>query len=212
MAATVYHLRREHYLAAGIAAAMLSAARPNGVLIIIFMLAWLIQKDGFRALISPWRAPEKFIPILLAPLGMFLFFGYCYMATGDAFAHRSTEWIGWGWSFVSPKENMIQLLASGGYYSFFALIGLGAMLCALVLLYYRIYAEFIYCIASILLIFSGTGVISLFRYWMILFPIWVGFARMGSTRPLSMVLSCSVLGMVNGAMACAWVLGSAVAI
>src|SRR6202012_4810654 len=91
LAAAIYHLRRQQYLVAGLAAALLSAARSNGALFILFVIVWIWQQDGFRALLTPWRAPEKFIPVVLAPLGIFIFFGYCFLATGDAFAYSSAQ-------------------------------------------------------------------------------------------------------------------------
>lgn len=208
LAAAMYHLRREHYLIAGIAAALLSAARPNGVLFIVFAVAWLWQRDGLRALLSPWRAPQKFIPVVLAPLGAFLFFGYCFFATGDAFAHASTQLTGWGWSFALPWENLPEQLSSGGNFTLGASVSITVALCSLLLLRYEMYAEFALCAATIVLIWCGQGVVSVFRYWLVLFPVWIGVARACSLRPIGAALLCALLGMINGVMICAWALGS----
>ncbi|MBE1160214.1 mannosyltransferase family protein [Dyella acidiphila] len=212
LAAAMYHLRREHYLAAGVAAAMLSAARPNGVLFIVFAVVWIWQRDGLRALLMPWRAPEKFIPVVFAPLGAFLFFGYCLVATGDAFAHSSTQLIGWGWTFAPPWENVPQQLHSGGNFMLGALVSITVALCSLLLLQERLYAEFAFCIVTVVLIWCGQGLVSVFRYWLVLFPVWIGVARVFAARPLGAALLCGTLGMINGVLACAWALGMAISI
>jgi hypothetical protein len=211
LAAATYHLRREHYLVAGIAAALLSAARPNGVLFVVFAIVFLWQRDGVRALLSPWRAPQTFIPILLAPLGAFLFFGYCFLATGDAFAHASTQLAGWGWSFAPPWENLYEQLNSGDNFMLGALVSITVAFCSLLLLRYGMYAEFALCAATIVLIWCGQGMVSVFRYWLVLFPVWIGVARACSSRPMGVGLLCALLGMINGGMVCAWVLGSNIA-
>ncbi|RUL61548.1 hypothetical protein EKH79_18125 [Dyella dinghuensis] len=212
MAAAMYHFRREQYLVAGIAAALLTAVRPNGILFIVFAGVLLVQQHGLRAVLAPWRMPEKFVPIVLAPLGMFLFLTYCYVATGDAFAHESTESIGWGWAFVPPWENLLEQLHSGSVLALCAAISISVALCSLLLLQYGMYAEFAFCIASILLIWCGQGVVSLFRYWMILFPIWIAVARSVAVRPMGATLLCALLGMISGVIACAWALGSIIAL
>jgi len=212
LAAAMYYLRRERYLAAGVAAALLSATRPNAIFFILFAIVWLWQRDGARALLSPWRTPEKFIPIVLAPLGAFVFFGYCYLATGDAFAAPSAHMTGWGWSFVPPWQNLPEQLRSGGSYMFAAWVDMAMALCSLLLLRYRMYAEFAFCAATILFVCCGQGTVCVFRYWLVLFPLWIVMARAVSSRPMAAALLCALLGTINGAMVCAWALGMSVAI
>jgi hypothetical protein len=212
LAAAMYHLRREHYLAAGIAAALLSATRPNAIFFILFAVVWLWQRHGARTLFFPWRAPERFIPIVLAPLGAFVFFGYCYVATGDAFAAPSAHMTGWAWSFVSPWENLPEQLRSGGSLMLAAWVDVAMALCSLLLLRYGMYAEFVFCAATILFVCCGQGVVCVFRYWLVLFPLWIGMARTVSLRPAGAALLCALLGTINGAMVCAWALGMSVAI
>jgi hypothetical protein len=211
LAAAMYHARREQYLASGIAAALLSAARPNGILFIVFAVIWLIQRDGMRSFLTPWLAPQKFIPIVLAPLGAFIFFSYCYASTGDAFAHASSQSIGWGWTFAPPWDNLPEEFRSGIFFESSAFCSVCVALCSFLLLQYRMYAEFAFCIATIVLIWCGQGLVTLFRYWLVLFPIWIGVARTFAWRPSWAALLCAMLGMFNGVMACAWALGSSIA-
>lgn len=208
LAAAIYHLRRGHYLMAGIAAALLSAARLNGALFILFAIVWIWQKDGFRTLLMPWRAPEKFVPVVLAPLGIFIFFGYSFLVTGDAFAYSSAQFTGWGWSFAPPWETLPQQLHSGGNFTIDALVSISVALCSLLLLQYRMYAEFAFCFAVVVMVWCGQGMVSMFRFWLILFPIWVGLARTFAQRPVGAALLCASLATINGLMVCAWALDS----
>jgi hypothetical protein len=211
LAAAMYHLRREQYLAAGIAAALLSATRPNGIFFVAFAVVWLWQRDGARAFLTPWREPEKFIPVVLAPLGAFLFFGYCYHVTGDAFAPTTAQG-GWEWSFAPPWENLFEQIRGGGIPMLVAWVGIAVGLCSLLLLRYGMYAEFAFCAPTILLVWCGQGVECVFRYWLVLLPIWVAMARALSPRPMGAALFCALLCMINGAMACAWALRMSIAI
>ncbi|MEO6076616.1 MAG: mannosyltransferase family protein, partial [Dokdonella sp.] len=90
LTAAMFHLRREHYVLAGVAAALLSATRANGVFFIVFALARSIQQFGWRSILRPWWQAEAYLPILLAPLGLFVWWGYCWWQTGDAFAQVSS--------------------------------------------------------------------------------------------------------------------------
>ncbi|HEX6832180.1 MAG TPA: hypothetical protein VF132_01495, partial [Rudaea sp.] len=179
----------------------------NGVFFLIFALVWLLRHDGWRTFAFPWRAPEKFIPIVMAPLGAFLFFAFCFLKTGDAFAHTSTERLGWRWSFVTPWENLPAMLHGGGVVAFAALVSLAAALCSALLLRQRMYEEFAMCAALIVLIWCGQGVVSVFRYWLVLFPIWIAVARLIANRPPATAITFGLLAAINGLMTCAWSLG-----
>lgn len=208
----MFYLRREQYLAAGIAAALLSATRANGIFFIVFALVWVIRRDGMRALLTPWRAPEKFIPIVLAPVGLFLFWGYCFVTTGDAFAYSSTELYGWGWYFTPPWQNLPVMFRTDGTTHLFALCSLGVFLCSWLLLHQRLYEEFALCVALILLMWSGATAGSIFRYWLVLFPVWIALAKILAPRPIVSAMIFSMMAMVNGMMMCAWTLQNILAI
>jgi hypothetical protein len=208
----MYYLRGESYLIAGIAAALLSATRANGVFFAVFAVAWIIQCDGVHPFLKPWQRPEKFIPIVFAPFGMFVFLTYCFVTTGDAFAHPSTELYGWGWYFAPPWENLLVMLRTDGVVRLAALSGIGFFLCCLLLLRRKLYAEFAFCIALVLLIWSGQGTASVFRYWLVLFPVWIALARELEQKPLLSAMVFSVFAMLNGLMVVAWILQKSIAI
>jgi hypothetical protein len=212
LAAGIYHLLREQFLLAGIAAALLSAARPTGILFTAFVIACAVRAVGWRNLLMPWREPERYVPLLLAPLGQFLFMGYCLLTTGDAFAHSSTELHGWGWRFTVPWHGLGLLLRLHGAPFAAAACSVVVFAFSLLLLKRRRYQEFVLCAAFFLLIWCTPNVGSIFRYWLVLFPIWVEIARRVELRPIVTAAMFSVLAMLNGSMMWAWALSDGSAI
>jgi Mannosyltransferase (PIG-V) len=212
LAAGIYYLLRERFLVAGIAAALLSAARPTGVLFMFFVIACAVRTSGWRNLLEPWRQPERYVPLLLAPLGLFFFLGYCFMTTGDAFAHSSTELHGWGWRFTTPWRGLQALLRLHGTPFATALCSLVVFAFSLLLLPRRRYAEFVLCLAFFVLMWSSLSVGSLFRYWLVLFPVWVELARRLEGRPVLAAAALAILVTLDGGMMWAWVLQDATAI
>ena len=211
-AAATYYLLRDKFLLAGVAAALLSASRPTGVLFLVFVLAYLLRSGGWRKLFAPWREPERYLPLLLAPLGLFLYLGYCFLTTGDAFAHASTEVHGWGYHFVAPWRGLWILIRLGGVALYAALASLIVLAFSLLLWSRRRYEEFALCLSFLLLAWSSTTVGSVFRYWLVLFPVWVELMRRMDGKPVLVAMSFAVTAMLNGAMMWAWTLQDLLAI
>jgi Gpi18-like mannosyltransferase len=208
----MFYLRHGNYLVAGIAAALLSATRANGVFFVVFALAWFVRSGGVRALFTPWQTPEKLIPIVFAPMGLFVFWAYCFFTTGDAFAGPSSMYHGWGWYFSWPWEALSAMLRSDGSIFLFALTNLGLLACSLLLLRQGFYEEFVLCATLVLLVISGSVAGSLFRYGLVLFPIWIAVANALAPRPVLSALTFSALTLINAAMMSAWTLQKIIAI
>jgi hypothetical protein len=206
LAAAIYHLLREQFLAAAIAAALLSATRPTGVMFIVFALACVLRSTGVRTMFMAWLHPQRYLPIVFAPLGMFAFWSYCFLTVGDAFAHSHTELHGWGYHFMTPWHGLRLLLSADGTAVPATLCSFAVFACSLLLLLRRHYAEFSLCLAFLVLIWSTPTVGSIFRYWLVLFPIWVEVSRRLEARPVLTAALFSALGIVNGSMMWAWVL------
>lgn len=202
----MYWLRTGHYFAAGIAAAALSATRPNGVFYLFFAVACVIREFGIRAFFAPWQAPQRYVAIVLAPLGLFAFMTFCLISTGDAFAHPSTEFYGWGWRFALPWENLSMLLHHDAAHKFAAFYLVGVLLCSLLLIHQGWHEEFVLCVALIVLIMSGHGAAAQFRYWLVLFPVWIAVARILAPRPVASAITFAMLASINGLITCAWAL------
>ncbi len=98
LAAAMLALRRRRYFWAGVAAALLSGVRPNGIVFVVFALAWTLRTLGWRPLLQPWTGTGSMLTIVLAPLGLVAFWWYCFATTGDAFAQATSIAHGWGWA------------------------------------------------------------------------------------------------------------------
>ena len=207
LVAAMFHMRREHFIRAGIAAALLSATRANGVFFIIFALVWIIQRFGWRSLLCPWQQVQAYIPILLAPLGLFAWWGYCWWATGDAFAQVSTVGHGWGWFGGFFLENLWWYFQGSPEYLFWTISTLILFAASLLLLRMRLYAEFAFCLAIFILTWSGGVAHSMLRYTMILFPIWIAIARHIDGRAAWTAGVVAILAMVNAFLMVQWTLG-----
>ncbi|MGB4859287.1 MAG: mannosyltransferase family protein [Dokdonella sp.] len=212
LVAAMFHLRREHYMLAGVAAALLSATRANGVFFIVFALAWTIQRFGWRSLLHPWQQAEAYIPILLAPLGLFAWWGYCWWATGDAFAQVTTVGHGWGWFGGFFLENLWWYLQGSPESLFWTISTLCLFAASFLLLRMRLYAELAFCIAVFVLTWSGGVAHSMLRYTMVLFPIWIAIARHIEGRPAWTAGVIGILAMFNGFLMVQWTLGKLLAI
>jgi hypothetical protein len=212
LAASMYHLRRGQYLRAGLAAAVLSATRATGVLFLVFALAHIARRHGAGLLLRPWRNPAPFIPVLLAPLGLFLWWAWCFRFTGDAFAQASTVGHGWGWQSGWFLDNLWSHLHGGVEARFWAIASLVVFACATLLLRLRLYEEFALCAAIALLLWSGQVPNSLLRYFIVLFPAWIALAWHLDRRPVAIAAVFATLALVNGYLMSAWTLGKPISI
>jgi hypothetical protein len=212
LAAAMYHLRREHYLLAGLAAAALSAVRANGVFFLVFALAVILRNDGRRVLVAPWRKPEVFVPVVLAPLGLFLFWAWCFYSTGDAFAQMSSIEQGWQWRSAAPWKNLAHHLRGDAPARFWAISSLCVAAGSLLLLRRRWYEEFVLVAAILCLLWSGQIANSLLRYCIVLFPVWIALARELDDRPIALACVVGGFALINGWLMTAWTLGAFISI
>lgn len=212
LVAAMFHLRRGDWLRSGLAAAALSVVRANGVFFLPFALAWIVRRFGIDALLRPWRRPEIFVPILLAPLGLFLWWWYCHAMTGDAFAQASSVGHGWSWRTGFFLENLWWHLQTSAQSRFWAISSLAVFGLSLLLLRYRLYEEFILCLGILLLLWSGQIPNSLLRYSIVLFPVWIGLARLLDGRGMATAVVLAAFALVNGFLMAAWTLQWGIAI
>lgn len=203
---TMLALRLERYLLAGLCAALLSATRSNGIFIIVFIVVQLWLQLGSAAFFRPWRNPYPFVALLMAPLGAFAYWTYAFHTTGDAFAMATTVRHGWGWSWDWPLSNLSLFWKTGTDARFWVLGSLFTALCSLLLLRYRWYAEFAFCLVIFFLIWGGTVPNSLWRYSMVLFPAWIALARVLETRESMRMALFGAMGLVGGFVMHAWAL------
>jgi len=212
LVAAMYHLRRGQFLRSGLAAAVLSSTRATGVLFLVFALAHIVRSHGVGTLLRPWRNPAPFIPVLLAPLGLFLWWAWCWQFTGDAFAQASSVGHGWGWRPGWFLDNLWWHLDQGVEARFWTVASVLVFACAALLLRLRLYEEFALCAGIALLLWSGQQPNSLLRYFIVLFPAWIALAWHLEHRPVAIAALFASLALVNGYLMSAWTLGKLITI
>lgn len=198
LVAAMLALRRRQYLWAGVAAALLSGVRPNGIVFVVFALAWTLRTAGWRPLLQPWTAPGPMLTIVLAPLGLIAYWWFCYVTTGDAFAQATSIAHGWGWEFGWPWTNLGRHLRGSSTDRFWAWGSILYFAISLLLLRFRMYEEFAFCLACFLLYWVNVLPQSLIRYALVLFPVFIALAHVTSKRPLALATLVAGLAAING--------------
>lgn len=191
--------RRQHFLA-GVCAGLGSAVRSNGIFIVVYFGLAILRERGLRDGLRFWHEPERYLPIVMAPIGLFAFWWISMLGVGDAFAQKSTVLHGWPWATDWPWANMVRHLTSGEPRDAFLLLASVAMFAAsLTLLRRSTWPLFVYCAANFVLYWSGTSSNSLLRYTVALLPIYYGVALALAHRRVAsglLVAGCFAGGLV----------------
>jgi hypothetical protein len=191
--------RQRHWIWAGIAAALASATRPQGILlapalVVEVVVAWrrgeLRGDERRRALIG----------LALSPLGLLLFMAYLWNRTGDPLAFASVQESEWG----RQQQNPLRTLYDGLKYALDPALSPNREVWAVGALHFVIVVAFgaillwsarrwplsytVYGVISfVLLLMSPWGgawtMHGLGRYAMVFFPVYFTLARWGR-RPL----------------------------
>lgn len=181
--------RRGRWIAAGVAAAALSASRAVGVLGVLPLLAIALEAHGWRALarFSPPALPAL-VALALSGFGLGLFMVHLWMTTGDAlaFSHVQTAWgrsFAWPWRMVidelSPWRWDGGALLRHGVHLATALAGLSV---AAVLIRRRLWPEAAFVYATFALALTAGAAMSLARFTGALFPLVLAVALL-TDRP-----------------------------
>ena len=207
--ASMLLFERRRYAAAGICAGLSSAVRSNGVLVIVYFGLSLLREQGLKRTLSFWNEPERYLPIVMAPLGLFAFWWMAMLTTGDAFAQASTAAHGWNWHVTLPWTNIIPRLTSTSIREQWPMIASLLMFVAsLTLLRRSTWPLFVYCLVNFLLFWAGTSPNSLLRYSIVLFPIYYGVARALADRRLAAAVLLADCLVIEVLMMRLWAHGS----
>ena len=206
MAATFLAMRRRRYFVAGLCSALGSATRAPGLFLIAYTGVCILRDVGLRGVLKPWRDPRIFLPVVMAPAGLVAYWWFSYLNTGDAFAQATTAGHGWHWRFSWPGEWLISAVVYGGpamklVVAVTIATGLGCFL----LLPLKLYADFCFCAACLLLFWSGTQPAGLLRYSAILFPVQMAVAATLTGKPWIVGPFFGIAGMLNGVLLVGWV-------
>jgi hypothetical protein len=183
LAAAVFHLRRNEYGRAALAAALLSAARPTGIAFVAFALVWIVARYRRASVRHLWLHPATALPLVAAPLGLFAFWTFSFVTTGDAFAHVAANLHGWGWGSTSALETLVLLPRLDPSDLLLTAVSALTLALSLLVLRQRLLPEFALIATSLVIIWTGgLAPWSMPRFALVLFPLAVAVATLMSRR------------------------------
>jgi len=168
---TFYYALKKDFKLAGIFGLLTSLTRITGILLFIPVFWEFYKKHGVRKIFS-----FSFLTTLLIPLGTFLFFLYHYFRFGDFLLFFKVE-SAWGRSFqlntsqflFFSHPSLVNFLLDVGF-SIFAL-------CATYLAFKKKWTSYgLYMLATIGVALSTGTFMSIGRYILVLFPIYIVLA------------------------------------
>jgi hypothetical protein len=196
--ASFYYIRERRWLTAGIIGFFASLSRVEGVLLVIpFAIEWfavhpdLPQRVGTalkNAVRRPWpNVVRPLLGIALIPAGLLVYMGYLWVLTGDPlyFSHVQTHW---GRHFAGPWvafSHAIHVIATAHADQTIAdqlleLVFTVLMVVVFLLGLRRLRPSYLaYMAASIVIPMSTSSLMSMPRFALVLFPMFVMFALWG---------------------------------
>jgi len=172
---TFYYALKGRFKVAGVFGLLAALTRVTGILLFIPVLWEFWKKHGTRKIFS-----LSFLPLLLIPLGTLLFFLYHYFAFGDFLLFLKVE-SAWGRAFQFNKEHFL-LFSHPSVVNFFLDIAFSVF--ALITVYHvfkQKWASYgLYVLATLGVALSTGTFMSIGRYILVLFPIYIVLATIRS--------------------------------
>ena len=198
-----YYARKGAWPMAGIAGFFLSLTRVNGVCVSIPLLYEYMKGKNFR--LKGIRA--DILALGLLPLGLLVFCVYNYYLTGDylAFVHIQSAW---GRHFDNPLKTLVNgMFGATRPSSIVAAWFTGFTLASLAIFYQRIPLSYLlFCFISLFLPLS-TGLMSMPRYTVVLFPVFILFALLGKDKRVDTAFTI-IFSVLQGCFMIFWSVGS----
>ncbi|MCH6258833.1 hypothetical protein MLD52_19905 [Puniceicoccaceae bacterium K14] len=188
----------------------LSAVRTNGVFIAIFfvfeMLGGVVDVYRRNESVKKYLMDNssKLLPIVFAPLGIFIFWWICFINVGDAFAQSSTVFAGWDRRLVPPFSSLLDYFQGGFHRKFWTLGSLFYFCVSFLLIRHKWYKDFAYCFANFLLFYSANIPDSLLRYCLVLFPVYAILAALGDKKSIFFILVLGAFLVINAIICIGW--------
>jgi hypothetical protein len=220
-----YLAKQQRWWPAGTAGLLLSATRPLGVLIALPLAVeyWYRHArkakstgefDEFRDFTRVGRIRSDALFLLLVPLGLLAFAAYNYHVTGDFFFFKTNQ-AAWDREISNPLRVLIEALRQGMAEAHVrSLLEIGFGLAALLLL--NLFGRtigFSYWLLGMysVLIPLATGVNSLPRFTLPIFPLFIVLAKISQDDSWDDALSLS-LGLSQGVLMVFWCTGHSLVI
>lgn len=172
---TFYYTLKGRFKVAGIWGLLAALTRVTGILLFIPVFWEFFRRHGARKIFS-----FSFLPILLVPLGTFLFFLYHYFAFGDFLLFLKVE-SAWGRTFQFNKDHFL-LFSHPSLVNL--LLDLMFSAFALITTYHVFKQKWmsygLYTLATLGVALSTGTFMSVGRYILVLFPIYIALSTIRS--------------------------------
>jgi hypothetical protein len=203
-----YYARNGKWPKAGIAGFFLSLTRVNGVCVGIPLFYEYMKGKNFK--LNGIRI--DILALALLPLGLLIFCVYNYYLTGDylAFVHIQSVW---GRHFDNPLKTLVNGIFGGAERlgSIVAAWFTVFTLASLAIFYQRIRLSYmLFCLISLFLPLS-TGLMSMPRYTVALFPVFILFAQLGKNKKADIAFTI-IFSVLQGCFMIFWSIGSSLII
>nr|NJM03034.1 hypothetical protein [Desulfobacula sp.] len=186
--AAVYYAREEKFLTASLFVALASATRIAGLFLCVLLLVELIQSRGWKSLFS-----RRVWPLLIAPSGAFGFFCYHWAAFGDFFLYLKIQY-NWGRDFEFAAADYMMRNSPYWINMVTDLLFMALVIVMGLLALKRLRISYgLYMLVSMGIALSTGTFLAVTRYSMMLFPIYLMAASMGSVLGRGAWMLTSVL-------------------
>jgi len=196
-----YYAAKRNWLAVGISGFFMALTRYIGVFVLLPLLYEYLKARDFK--FRNIKADILFL--LLIPLGLSVFFYYCYYLTGDFFAYIHIESSGWGHSPSNPLKILYRGISGDNVNEIFLSYFVLTLLLALIVFYKKIgFSYFLLGIYSILLPLSANNNLpSMPRYTLVIFPFYILLAKLARNENTDRCLTL-FLAVLQGCLMVFW--------
>ena len=196
-----YYAKKENWIFTGVSGLFLALTRSIGIVIVIPLLYMYLRSRNFKLR----NIKADVLALALIPFATFAFFAYLYYLTGDFLAYFHIERTGWNQYFANPFTVLSTNALSGNVYSLFDVIFILVFLVILILLYNKIdFSYWIFGVLATLIPLCDWSVLSMPRYLLVVFPLYIIFAKLSTNRRFDAYVPI-LLALTQGFLMVLWV-------
>ncbi len=195
-----YFAKKGNWFLAGISGLFLSLTRFIGVFVVLPLLFEYFKERKLK------QVKLDIFFLILIPLGLLSFSVYNHYLTGDFLAFAKIQ-DSWGRYFTNPFLVLFDNLRAPNIYALFAAYFTLVFLVFLIVFYKKM--KFSYWLLGIYSIFIPllTGLESMPRYILIIFPFYILFAKLAKDRPNFDEILTVFLALLQGGLMILWTNG-----
>lgn len=209
--AVFFLIQRGHWILAGVAGALLTATRLNGIMILLPAVLLFVRGRGSWKPIPTRSDVRPLLGLTLMPLGLLSFMAYLTSHVGSPFAFLDAA-DAWGQvrAFHLPKL-LVHLMVGESYQVFLAVYTITSLFIIQSLLarrMYILYAASMAMVAPSLISGVKTVPFECFpRYVLVVFPVFIILALVLEKHPTAFALTLAFLALMGGALTVLWTTG-----